>query len=108
MLKLCPTARGCSRQTRTASTMSSTKHHARICEPSPRTVRSLPASAASMKARIGPPPACPGPEEGPDRPHADLPGPVDVEGTHGHGRGLELVVVGVRHVLACELGDRVR
>ena len=47
-----------------------------------------------MNARIAPPPIWPGPE--------------DVERVHRHGRQPELVVVGVRHVLAGELRDGVR
>ena len=46
-----------------------------------------------MNARIAPPPIWPGPE--------------DVERVHGDGRQAELVVVGVRHVLAGELRDGV-
>ena len=47
-----------------------------------------------MKARIAPPPI--------------WPGPVDVERADGDGREAELLVVGVRHVLAGELRDGVR
>ena len=47
-----------------------------------------------MNARIAPPPIWPGPE--------------DVEGMDGDRGEAELVVVGVRHVLAGELRDRVR
>ena len=46
-------------------------------------------------------------DEGADRAAADLPGAEDVEGADGDRRQPELVVVGVRHVLASELGDRV-
>ena len=46
-------------------------------------------------------------DERADRAAADLPGAVDVERAHGDGRQAELVVVGVRHVLAGELRDRV-
>ena len=47
-----------------------------------------------MKARMAPPPICPG--------------PIDVERTHGDGRQVELRVVRVRHVLACELRHGIR
>ena len=56
-------------------------------------VRSCPSRAASMNARIAPPPI--------------WPGPVDVERPHRHRRQAELVVVRVRHVLAGELRDRI-
>ena len=42
--------------------MSVTYVHARICEPSPWIVRSRSAIAASMNARIAPPPIWPGPK----------------------------------------------
>ena len=47
-------------------------------------------------------------DEGADRAAADLPRPEDVEGVDGHRGQAELVVVGVRHVLARELRDGVR
>ena len=47
-------------------------------------------------------------DERADRAAADLAGPEDVERVHRHRRELQLVVVGVRHVLACELRDGVR
>ena len=47
-------------------------------------------------------------DERADRAAADLARAEDVERAHGHGRQAELVVVGVRHVLAGELRDRVR
>ncbi len=47
-------------------------------------------------------------DERADRAAADLARAVDVERADRHGRQPELVVVGVRHVLAGELRDRVR
>ena len=58
---LSPTAAECSRQSSNPSSMSSTYVHARTWEPSPWMTRSRPDSAASMKARIAPPPIWPGP-----------------------------------------------
>ena len=46
-------------------------------------------------------------DEGADRAATDLARAENVEGTHGDGRQAELVVVGVRHVLACKLRDGV-
>ena len=94
MLKAWPTASGCSRQA------SSALDHVVDVAPGAdlRAVavddRSRPASAASMNARIAPPPIWPGPKT--------------LNGCTGHRRQPELVVVGVRHVLAGELRDRVR
>ena len=47
-------------------------------------------------------------DERADRAAADLARAEDVERVHRHRRAAELVVVGVRHVLAGELRDRVR
>ena len=47
-------------------------------------------------------------DERADRAAADLARAEDVERVHRHGRQLQLVVVGVRHVLARELRDGVR
>ena len=74
--------------------MSVTYVQARICEPSPWIVRSRPASDAL--------------DERADRAAADLPGAEDVEGVDRDGRQTELIVVGVRHVLAGELRHGVR
>ena len=94
MLNAWPTASGCSRQASTPLTMSVTYDQARICEPSP-----CDRQVAAGERRL---------DERADRAAADLARAEDVERVHRDGRQLQLVVVGVRHVLAGELRDGVR
>ena len=94
MLKLSPTAFGCSRPSSVPS------HHVVDVAPGAdlRAV-AVDRQVAPVERRL---------DERADRAAADLARPEDVEGAHRDGREAELGVVGVRHVLAGELRDGVR
>ena len=94
MLKLSPTAFGCS------SPSSVPVHH--VVDVAPRAdlgAVAVDRQVAAVERRL---------DEGADRAAADLARAEDVERAHRDGRQAELGVVGVRHVLARELRDGVR
>ncbi len=94
MLKLSPTASGCS-----SESSSRLDHVVDVAPGADLRAVAVDRQVAAGERRL---------DERADRAAADLARAVDVERAHGDGRQAELVVVGVRHVLAGELRDGVR
>ena len=94
MLKLSPTAFGCS-----SAEQQPLDHVVDVAPGADLRAVAVDRQVAAGERRL---------DERADRAAADLPRPVDVERPHRDGRQAELAVVGVRHVLARELRDRVR
>ena len=94
MLKLSPTAFGCS-----SAEQRAVHHVVDVAPGADLRAVAVDRQVAPVERRL---------DERADRAAADLTRPEDVERAHRHGREAELGVVGVRHVLAGELRDGVR